>query len=66
MLLIPHVKPGGGEAYLMDLELLETTCHVLDPTPVANCTVRPKYLTVSLTSIKVCKGYTNVLHFCAL
>ncbi|XP_062337395.1 alpha-2-HS-glycoprotein 2 isoform X1 [Osmerus eperlanus] len=37
--------PGGGEAYLMDLELLETTCHVLDPTPVANCTVRPKYLT---------------------
>lgn len=32
----------------MEIELLETNCHVLDPTPVANCTVRPKHLTVRM------------------
>ncbi|XP_064195081.1 alpha-2-HS-glycoprotein-like isoform X1 [Anguilla rostrata] len=34
-------KPDGGETYIVELELLQTKCHVLDPTPVANCTVRP-------------------------
>ncbi|KAI5940256.1 alpha-2-HS-glycoprotein [Manis javanica] len=29
-----------GEVYELEIDLLETTCHVLDPTPVANCTVR--------------------------
>ncbi|KAG5851408.1 hypothetical protein ANANG_G00093030 [Anguilla anguilla] len=34
--------PIGGEVYLLELDLLQTTCHVLDPTPLANCTVRDK------------------------
>ncbi|CAN9503149.1 unnamed protein product [Ophioblennius macclurei] len=34
-----------GETYVVELDLLETDCHVLDPTPLANCTVRPKHLT---------------------
>ncbi|KAG7488105.1 hypothetical protein MATL_G00030980 [Megalops atlanticus] len=34
---------GGEELYSMELDLLETKCHVLDPTPLANCTVRPKH-----------------------
>ncbi|XP_072560520.1 alpha-2-HS-glycoprotein 2 isoform X2 [Paramormyrops kingsleyae] len=38
-------KPDGQKTYLMELDLLDTTCHVLNPTPVANCTVRPKYET---------------------
>ncbi|XP_072219619.1 alpha-2-HS-glycoprotein-like [Leuresthes tenuis] len=37
--------PDGNNTYVLDIELLETDCHVLDPTPVANCTVRPKVLT---------------------
>uniref|UniRef100_A0A3B3XDK1 Cystatin fetuin-A-type domain-containing protein n=1 Tax=Poecilia mexicana TaxID=48701 RepID=A0A3B3XDK1_9TELE len=37
--------PDGNNTYVMEIELLETDCHVLDPTPVANCTVRPKHLT---------------------
>ncbi|XP_068604614.1 alpha-2-HS-glycoprotein-like [Brachionichthys hirsutus] len=36
---------GGDDAYVLELDLLETDCHVLDPTPVANCTVRSKMLT---------------------
>ncbi|XP_061746483.1 alpha-2-HS-glycoprotein-like isoform X2 [Nerophis ophidion] len=35
----------GDNTYVVELDLLETDCHVLDPTPVANCTVRPKVLT---------------------
>ncbi|XP_030631764.1 alpha-2-HS-glycoprotein 2 isoform X2 [Chanos chanos] len=35
-------KPDGSEVYLMDVELLETKCHVLDPTSVSACPVRPK------------------------
>uniref|UniRef100_A0AAY4A7X6 Cystatin fetuin-A-type domain-containing protein n=1 Tax=Denticeps clupeoides TaxID=299321 RepID=A0AAY4A7X6_9TELE len=35
-------RPDGVETYFIELELLETKCHVLDPTPVANCTVRTK------------------------
>ncbi|XP_070609825.1 antihemorrhagic factor cHLP-B-like [Erythrolamprus reginae] len=31
------------EATFIDLYLLETDCHVLDPTPVENCTVRPQH-----------------------
>ncbi|CAK6952219.1 alpha-2-HS-glycoprotein-like [Scomber scombrus] len=34
-----------GDTYVMDIDLLETDCHVLDPTPVANCSVRPKVFT---------------------
>ncbi|XP_029929855.1 alpha-2-HS-glycoprotein 2 [Myripristis murdjan] len=37
--------PAGDVTYVMEVDLLETDCHVLDPTPVANCTVRPKVLT---------------------
>uniref|UniRef100_A0A3P9NGK3 Alpha-2-HS-glycoprotein 2 n=1 Tax=Poecilia reticulata TaxID=8081 RepID=A0A3P9NGK3_POERE len=40
-----HTVPDGSNTYVMEIELLETDCHVLDPTPVANCTVRPKHLT---------------------
>ncbi|KAK2505215.1 hypothetical protein MC885_011139 [Smutsia gigantea] len=29
-----------GEVYELETDLLETTCHVRDPTPVANCSVR--------------------------
>ncbi|XP_008331866.1 alpha-2-HS-glycoprotein 2 isoform X2 [Cynoglossus semilaevis] len=41
------VYPGmnGNEIYVIEVDLLETNCHVLDPTPLANCTVRPKHLT---------------------
>ncbi|XP_048845697.1 alpha-2-HS-glycoprotein 2 [Brienomyrus brachyistius] len=38
-------KPDGQKTYLMELDLLDTKCHVLDPTPVANCTVRPEHET---------------------
>ncbi|KAM7379012.1 hypothetical protein PAMP_004592 [Pampus punctatissimus] len=38
-------KPDGNYTYFLEVDLLETNCHVLDPTPVANCTVRPKALT---------------------
>ncbi|XP_038574378.1 alpha-2-HS-glycoprotein 2 [Micropterus salmoides] len=34
-----------GDTYVLEVDLLETDCHVLDPTPLANCTVRPKILT---------------------
>ncbi|XP_045707154.1 alpha-2-HS-glycoprotein [Phyllostomus hastatus] len=29
-----------GEVFELEIDTLETTCHVLDPTPVANCSVR--------------------------
>uniref|UniRef100_I3MDL1 Alpha-2-HS-glycoprotein n=1 Tax=Ictidomys tridecemlineatus TaxID=43179 RepID=I3MDL1_ICTTR len=29
-----------GEMYELEIDTLETTCHVLDPTPLANCSVR--------------------------
>ncbi|XP_066536347.1 alpha-2-HS-glycoprotein 2 [Hoplias malabaricus] len=35
-------RPDGTEIYVMELEFLETKCHVLDPTPAALCPVRPK------------------------
>ncbi|XP_023260808.1 alpha-2-HS-glycoprotein-like [Seriola lalandi dorsalis] len=38
------VRPDG-DLYSLEIDLLETDCHVLDPTPVANCTVRPKVMT---------------------
>lgn len=40
---------NGNEIYVIEVDLLETNCHVLDPTPLANCTVRPKHLTVRRT-----------------
>ncbi|XP_010771723.1 alpha-2-HS-glycoprotein-like [Notothenia coriiceps] len=40
-----YTKPDGDNTYKLDIELLETDCHVLDPTPLANCTVRPKRMT---------------------
>ncbi|XP_041848195.1 alpha-2-HS-glycoprotein-like [Melanotaenia boesemani] len=36
---------NGDDTFVVEVDLLETDCHVLDPTPVANCTVRPKHLT---------------------
>lgn len=39
-------KPNGDHTYFLEVDLLETDCHVFDPTPIANCTVRPKALTV--------------------
>ncbi|XP_051555256.1 alpha-2-HS-glycoprotein-like [Myxocyprinus asiaticus] len=38
-------KPGEADTYLLELDLLETTCHVLDPTPVGQCPVRQKQFT---------------------
>ncbi|XP_072474820.1 alpha-2-HS-glycoprotein [Notamacropus eugenii] len=35
-----YQRRPAGEVYLMEIDLLETTCHVLDPTPLENCTVR--------------------------
>ncbi|KAF0047214.1 hypothetical protein F2P81_000847 [Scophthalmus maximus] len=40
-----QVEPNGQETYVLEIDLLETNCHVLDPTPLANCSVRPKLLT---------------------
>uniref|UniRef100_A0A674NN41 Alpha-2-HS-glycoprotein 2 n=1 Tax=Takifugu rubripes TaxID=31033 RepID=A0A674NN41_TAKRU len=37
--------PDGNSTYVLEVDLLETDCHVLDPTPLANCTVRPKMMT---------------------
>ncbi|XP_050994353.1 alpha-2-HS-glycoprotein 2 [Labeo rohita] len=34
--------PLQGDTYHLELDLLETTCHVLDPTPVSLCPVRQK------------------------
>nr|Q5KQS2.1 RecName: Full=Antihemorrhagic factor cHLP-B; AltName: Full=Chinese mamushi HSF-like protein B; Flags: Precursor [Gloydius brevicaudus]BAD88538.1 fetuin family protein precursor [Gloydius brevicaudus] len=40
-----HVLPRRprGKIIILELKLLETECHVLDPTPVENCTVRPPH-----------------------
>ncbi|XP_027731955.1 alpha-2-HS-glycoprotein [Vombatus ursinus] len=35
-----YQRRPAGEVYSMEIDLLETTCHVLDPTPLENCTVR--------------------------
>ncbi|KAM6920823.1 alpha-2-HS-glycoprotein-like [Lycodopsis pacificus] len=40
-----YTKADGDDTYVLEVDLLETDCHVLDPTPLANCTVRPKILT---------------------
>lgn len=29
-----------GDVYVLEVDTLETTCHALDPTPLANCSVR--------------------------
>uniref|UniRef100_A0A3B1JMT7 Alpha-2-HS-glycoprotein 2 n=1 Tax=Astyanax mexicanus TaxID=7994 RepID=A0A3B1JMT7_ASTMX len=33
-------RPDGAQTYMLELEFLETKCHVLDPTPAAQCPVR--------------------------
>ncbi|XP_035026410.1 alpha-2-HS-glycoprotein 2 [Hippoglossus stenolepis] len=38
-------RANGVDTYVLEIDLLETNCHVMDPTPVANCTVRPKIST---------------------
>ncbi|KAG8136223.1 putative Antihemorrhagic factor cHLP-B protein [Naja naja] len=40
-----HVLPRRphGKVIFLNLEFLETVCHVSDPTPIENCTVRPDY-----------------------
>uniref|UniRef100_A0A1A8QG52 Alpha-2-HS-glycoprotein n=1 Tax=Nothobranchius pienaari TaxID=704102 RepID=A0A1A8QG52_9TELE len=40
-----HPTSDGNSTFVLEIDLLETDCHVLDPTPLANCTVRPKHLT---------------------
>ncbi|XP_076829233.1 alpha-2-HS-glycoprotein 2 [Brachyhypopomus gauderio] len=35
-------QADGTQTYHMDIEFLETKCHVLDPTPVPQCLIRPK------------------------
>lgn len=30
----------NNDIIFLELDLLETTCHILSPTPLANCTVR--------------------------
>ncbi|XP_036453086.1 alpha-2-HS-glycoprotein 2 [Colossoma macropomum] len=37
-----YPRPDGTEVYKMELEFLETKCHVLDPTSAALCPVRTK------------------------
>lgn len=37
-----------GEVFELEIDTLETTCHVLDPTPLANCSVRPQMQHVSV------------------
>ncbi|XP_027441474.1 alpha-2-HS-glycoprotein isoform X1 [Zalophus californianus] len=34
------LQQPGGQVFELEIDTLETTCHVLDPTPLANCTVR--------------------------
>ncbi|XP_024061373.1 alpha-2-HS-glycoprotein [Terrapene carolina triunguis] len=31
----------NGEIFVLELDLLETVCHIVNPLPVENCTVRP-------------------------
>lgn len=40
--LLQSVSPQRpfGEVFEIELDTLETTCHALDPTPAANCSVR--------------------------
>ncbi len=38
-------SPGQAEKYLLELDFLETTCHILDPTPLSQCPVRQKHQT---------------------
>ncbi|XP_073705638.1 alpha-2-HS-glycoprotein 2 [Garra rufa] len=38
-------RPLQADTYHLELDFLETTCHVLDPTPVALCPVRQKIYT---------------------
>lgn len=30
----------NNDIIFLELDLLETKCHILDPTPLANCTIR--------------------------
>lgn len=39
-LFLPSSQRPFGEVFELELDTLETTCHVLDPTPLANCSVR--------------------------
>uniref|UniRef100_G1L2K2 Alpha-2-HS-glycoprotein n=1 Tax=Ailuropoda melanoleuca TaxID=9646 RepID=G1L2K2_AILME len=36
----PTLPRPMGEVFELEIDTLETTCHVLDPTPLANCSVR--------------------------
>ncbi|XP_044526843.1 alpha-2-HS-glycoprotein [Gracilinanus agilis] len=35
-----YPRRPSGEVYVMEVDMLETTCHVMDRTPLENCTVR--------------------------
>lgn len=47
--LLHSVSPQRpmGEVFEMEIDTLETTCHALDPTPLANCSVRQVHEHVS-------------------
>lgn len=44
-----------GEVFELEIDTLETTCHALDPTPLANCSVRQLQAHVSGT-LRVTSG----------
>lgn len=50
-LFLPSISPQRpvGEIYEIELDMLETTCHAVDPTPLANCSVRQLAQHVSAT-----------------
>ncbi|XP_030646986.1 alpha-2-HS-glycoprotein 1 [Chanos chanos] len=35
-------KADGEETFILEIDLLETKCHALDPKPVADCAIRPE------------------------
>ncbi|TRY53950.1 hypothetical protein DNTS_029798 [Danionella cerebrum] len=54
------VKPEYENVYLMELEFLETICHVLDPTPASLCPVRQKNSTAVEADCDFAVTTTNV------
>lgn len=48
-LFLPSPQRPYGEVYELEVDTLETTCHALDPTALANCSVRQLTEHVSAT-----------------
>ncbi|NP_001093499.1 alpha-2-HS-glycoprotein 2 [Danio rerio] len=59
-------RPNHEDTYLMELDFLETTCHVLDPTPVSLCPVRQQRSTAveADCDFAVTKGLSIVAFKC--